>query len=200
MKKLLRGALAASLCGYICINGLGCGGHDDDDHVHAPPSGADTVIYEGGATDEALGSIVGVTAKADDTRAAALLAPTDGAVVPREPAPTFSWSTGTASASPRPRSRAWSPFEAERSAHAHGVAVTGVAYYLVLSTPKTPKLVEVLTTAQSWQPDAATWAKITAEAAPVTATLITARLEENRLAADGGPFARTKALTFTVAP
>ncbi len=197
--KLFRGALAASLCIYVSINGLACGGHDDDDHQHAPAA-SDSVVYEGGATDEALGSIVGEPAKPDDTRAAELMSPADGAVVPREPAPSFSWSTGTAKASPTERTRGWGPFERERSAHAHGEAVTGVLYYLVLSTPKTPKLVEVLTTKTAWQPDSSTWAKIAGEGAPVTATLVTARVEQNRLTPDGGPYSRTKSSTFTVAP
>lgn len=197
-KKLLRGALAACLCAYISINGLGCGGSDDD-HDHAAAT-ADNVIYEGGATDEALASVVGVAAKPDDVRAAALQSPAEGAVVPRDPALTFTWSAGSASLTPRARPRRWNPLERERSAHAHGEAVTGVVYHLVLSTPKSAKVAEVLTTKTGWQPDAATWSKIVAEAAPVTATLVTARLEQNRLAADGGPFSRTKAVTFTVAP
>ena len=197
-RKLLRGALAACLCVYVSINGLGCGSSDSAAPASTPAE-TDTVIYEGGTTDEALDSIIGVTATVDDTRAGELSSPASSASVPPEPALTFSWSAGTASlGAPTRRSRAWNPFEGERVAHAHGQPVTGVVYYLVLSTPKTPKLAELLTTKTTWQPDQTTWAKIVAAGEPITATLTTARVEQNRLAADGGPFVRSKAVVFTV--
>ena len=84
------------------------------------------------------------------------------------------------------------------SAYAHGEPVNGPAYFLVLSTASDPKLVRVFTLASEYTPDATTWAKIAGAGAPITATILSAQFEENRVLQDGGPW-ESAPITFSVA-
>lgn len=207
LRLVARSLVAACVCSAVVIHGLGCSSSSDDDHT-TPSATANVpsdVIYNAG-TDEALASVLGVAAKPDDAKAGKLTAPMDKEAVPASPAFTFAWSAGTAMAPARgPRARTmWAELrrvvETERAAHAHGTPYTGVIYYLVFSTPTVPRLAAVLTAGPGYQPDATTWSKMAASKEPITITMIAARLENNGLTPDGGPFASTYTPSFTVKP
>lgn len=160
------------------------------------------VIYESGATDEALVVLLSATPIEDAAMGAALTAPAGGAELPAT-TPTFTWSVGGAGAAmlppvaPRRHGLALELFGPERAAAAHGAPVNGKAYFLVFSTPGNGRLVRVFTTSLSYTPDAAAWSKMKAAGAPITASVLTGTFENNRLAEGGGPFAGPTT-TFTI--
>lgn len=88
----LGGSVFAASLGMSCSDS-GTGGEGGDE---GNPAYAD-VVYEGGATDEALDALATATLVTDPASAANFTAPTDGMVVPAASPPTFTWKTGPVS-------------------------------------------------------------------------------------------------------
>jgi hypothetical protein len=158
-------------------------------------SGADDlsdVVYEGGATDEALVALVAQSPKEDAAQAAGLVAPASGETISATTPFAFSWAVGSASfREPGALERAIGLLFGVREAHAHGTPISGRAYFLVFSTQSDTKLLRVFTTALTYTPSADAWAKLTAAGAPITVTIVNAIFESNRVADGGGPYAGT---------
>jgi hypothetical protein len=181
--------------------GAGGGGSDD----------LTDVIYEGGATDEALEALLAQTTEDDAAEGTRFLAPAEDAALDAATPASFEWAVGTtAQSAPSPTRPPASPAREEglleravgvllgvKTAHAHGTPVNGRAYFLVLGTASSPKLVRVFTTNLSYTPAAAVWQRLVDAGEPITGSITNAIFEDNRVAQGGGPFAGTE-LDFTV--
>lgn len=200
-KTLLRLFLASLVVASAGVNGLGCS--DDHDHDDDTTKVPDTVTFDGAVTDEAYAAIAGLAPKQDDAKAGAITAPMDGAKVPAATPPVVTWTASTARLELPLRERRGPSFDplyllrGERSAHAHGTPFTGTAYLVTFSSGGT-KLVELLTSKTSWVPDGTSWDKLKAAKAPITVSLVAAKMDNNAVTADGGPFASSKTVTFTI--
>ncbi|MBI5607840.1 MAG: hypothetical protein HY902_03060 [Deltaproteobacteria bacterium] len=187
--------LAAILAaGLLAVGVSGC----DDGHSHATTQqDISDVLYVGDANDEALTELL--AAKAVVGAGAVVDMPAEGTQLSAKTAPTFAWHT-------EEQARLWPslPRLVDRwfgvaPAYAHGDAVNGQAYLLVVSTPAQPKLLRVFTTQSSYQPAPAAWAKLVAAGGPYTALVTTARFDTGKITSDGGPFAG-KPAHFAVVP
>jgi hypothetical protein len=192
----LRRLLPLLLGTHALLHGLACedGGGGPVGAAGAPVN-VDDLRYEGGVTDEAAQSMLGVSARQDASRVPVPQVPTEGAVLPAAAAPTFSWNASSARA---PRLPSW--LGPERAAHAHGTPFTGVAYLLTFRTPKNPALVRVATSKTSYTPDEAAWNDLKAAGEPISLSILVARLENNLIVPGGGPYASGNATTFSIAP
>jgi hypothetical protein len=165
----------------------------------------DNVVYEGGATDEALVSVLGVAATVDEAKAPAFSEPAaDGQTYAAATPPTFAWAALVASARPAPTfpdvPNALERLVTIRSAHAHGTANSGPVYLLDFTNAKGETLFRVFTTATTYTPSAAAWAKLTETGGALSLKLTAARVEDNDLVASGGPFVRAAGRTFSITP
>ena len=200
-------SLAAGAVGSSLLSACG----DDHSHSHdgegggvVDPSISD-VVFEGGATDEALEALIAKGATTDATQGTRFLTPTAGAVIDPSSPVVFTWAVGQASGraplAPRGRGtrlarRAPSLVErvvgatlGVRTAHAHGTPIDGRAYFLVFRTESNPRLLRVFTTRLDYTPSAEAWAKLTGEGGgPITAEITGAIFEQNRIPQDGGPW------------
>lgn len=178
----------------VAVYAPGCG-HDDD---HPASSNGDAIFD--GTNDEALATLDAAKITADPARAPALTSPAASARLPSATVPTFSWTpAGTAALGHRPARARWAslPLGFERAADAHGAAVSGRAYLLVLGVPGDGAFLRVFTTKTSFTPDTATWNKLRDANAPVTASVIGASFDNNNLAPGGGPFTGAS-VSFTI--
>lgn len=158
--------------------------------------GLEDVVYEGGATDEALESMLAAEPVTGSDEAPSLTSPGDGTKLdPAGDPPTFEWKNGPialrdgAGAPAHPFFDGLREFVGPmRAAHAHGAPVNGNAYLLVIGTPSNDHFVRVFTTKTSWTPDAATWEKIGTATEPMNVWVMRGIFDENELAADGGPY------------
>src|SRR5262245_61859520 len=132
-RRLLLGAAAFTGAFYLFTFTTAC----DDEEV-----GEDGVIYQGGATDEALDALTAAQTKNDPAKALAFEEPTPDQVVDSDSPFTFTWAEAGASASisPRdflPKAREVDPMERALGvllkntpvAHAHGDPISGPAYF-----------------------------------------------------------------------
>jgi hypothetical protein len=215
MRRFALGVAAGAIA-FGASLGWGC---NDSGSDSPDPSIAD-VLYEGGATDEALTAMLEVPLVDDPTQAAAFTWPSDGAVVPSSPAPTFCWLwSGAAISAPPlvpvdptviakpkpPRSKlasltdsflhGW--LDGVPKAYAHGTPLSGAAFFLVFSTDSNPKLLRVFTTSHDYTPDAVALKKLTDVGGPIHAVVTTADFDQNRIAQAGGPF-KGVPITFTM--
>lgn len=202
-------ALAVALFG-------GCG--DDAATGDGGDSPLADVIYQGETTDEGLEALLAALPKDEPAKAAVFDAPLDAAILPATPAPLFQWHPGGSTAvAPRPREPTrlfGSPADENREpslaerllggalsgvreAHAHGTPISGNAYFLVFATEDDPKLVRVFTRETAYTPDAASWARMTSADKPITASILSAYFESNRVTSDGGPW-ESGTLSFTI--
>ncbi|WP_437955306.1 hypothetical protein WME76_27720 [Sorangium sp. So ce119] len=221
-RALLVPALAALVSAAMYA---GACGHSHDHASSGTSAGPelDDVIYEGGATDEALIVLLAAEPKDEPSQGTAFDAPEDGATLPGDAAPALAFHIAGAAqgAGPAPALRlatgdapgareaggAGAPVWAElgallgpaRAALAHGTPVNGRAYFLVFSTPEREGLLRVFTTKLTYTPDAAAWDKLRAAGAPITVSVINAVFENNRIVQGGGPFTG-EPVTFSVAP
>ncbi|MCS6901906.1 MAG: hypothetical protein RMJ98_21560 [Myxococcales bacterium] len=188
--------LPLALGTQVLIYGFACE-EDSEGKQHAAPPviNIDDVRYEGGMTDEAVQSILGVPAIINDDKAPLASAPQEGAIVPPSPPFTFTWSASSVRRAPLP---SW--MGPERSAFAHGTPYTGVAYILTFHTSLNPKLVRVATSKTSYTPDEAAWNDLKTAGCPITLTLTVARTENNNVVVGGGPYTSSKGITFTIGP
>jgi hypothetical protein len=191
--------------------------------TESPAGGDEDVVFEGDVTDEtflALQSSLdqGPPGKVP-AQAPTLDTPTDGSMLPRAPAPAFTWHTGSAAAQrhgaphqrwgglellPRhapaeERSPLRELFGPIRSASAHGEPFNGTGTFLVFSVDSDPTLVRVFTGATTYTPSKEVWDKLAGVNKPITLTVVSALFEQDRVVEDGGPFAGST-IKFTVAP
>lgn len=183
--------------------GAGC-----EEESTAPPEAE--VIYEAGATDEALDALLAETAQDVPAEAAHLTWPVDGEMLLPDdplsfwferfeeearigvpPSPTrhasrgFELDFGVSS-------RTLSPFVVPalfalpNEAFAHGTPINGRAYYLVASTKDRPNLLRVFTMDETFEPDEAAKSILTGARAPITVVVTNAVFEDNRVIE--GPF------------
>lgn len=210
----LRPSLRASLrftalltAGAVAFVGAGWLGGCGDDTGSGAGTGEgggvslEGVVYEGGATDEALEALVATPAKNVATEVAAFSFPTEGATVPAEPAPTFKWAVGGSSSRLLPSELLRAPDGVApthepgwverlihaREAHAHGVPISGRAYFLTFSDAAGKPVLRVFTTQLEYTPTAAALATL-GTAGSIKAEIVNAIFEENRITTDGGPF------------
>lgn len=184
-RRLLITALGALACAATLAGA--CGGDDGDGDASgtgASGPGLEDVIYEGGATDEALTALLAAAPKVDAAQAAVLDTPAEGAALPGDPAPELAWHVGGGGA---------------RALRPHGDPINGRAYFLAFSTPERQGVVLVFTTRLTYTPDAAAWATLRAAGGPITARLVNAVFENNRIAPEGGPFVGGP-VTFSIEP
>jgi hypothetical protein len=195
-RRLLLGAAAFTGAFYLFTFTTAC----DDEEV-----GADGVIYQGGATDEALDALTAAQTKNDPAKALAFEEPTQDQVVDSDTPFTFIWAEAGASASisPRelapvrvrtedlflPKAREVDPMERAFGvllentpvAHAHGDPISGAAYYLVFSSASDKNIVEVFTTNTDYAPGPDEWAKLKGVEGSVSVRLTWAQFESNRV-------------------
>ncbi|WP_437808016.1 hypothetical protein [Sorangium sp. So ce1078] len=219
LAALVSAAMYAGACGHSHD-------HDHGDTSSGTSSGPnlDDVIYEGGATDEALIALLAAEPKDEPSQGTAFDAPEDGATLPGDAAPELTFHVAGAAqrtaprAAPAPRSAGAAPGAREagaagaslwaevgallgpvRAAQAHGTPINGRAYFLVFSTAEREGLLRVFTTKLSYTPDAAAWEKLRAAGAPLTVSVLNAVFENNRIVQGGGPFTG-EPVSFSVAP
>lgn len=168
------------------------------------------VVYEGGATDEALEALLAGTVRDDPAEAAIFTWPADGEkllksnpvsfcvrIGPAEGAGASVAPTdvrlGAASDTPRwlgvlPAAVALPVFALPQTALAHGTPINGRAYLFVFSTADDPALLRVFTTSPDYIPDDAAVARLHAVSDKIKVEVTNAIFEENRIPADAGPF------------
>jgi len=176
----------------------------------AAPAGIEDVLYEGGANDEALLTLLASEAKVDPAQGTVFDAPADGASIPSATPPTLKWHVGAPGARfsplvPGAAGRDSGAFETLRqlvgplrAASAHGQPVNGRAYFLVFKTASGEAPLRVFTTLLTYTPDAAAWDKLVATGGPITASITGGIFETNRLVPDGGPYSG-QPVTFSIA-
>jgi hypothetical protein len=165
-----------------------------------PPPPANTidtagVVYEGLATDEALVILLALEARSEPAENAVVDYPADQMALPAATPATFAWHIGEMAG-------VWPSLESmlgPRAAYAHGAPVNGRGYFLVFSTPSSPKLLRVFTTDLTYTPDAAAWASLVGANLPISLTITNAIFEDNRVAQDGGPYVGSS-VSFSISP
>jgi hypothetical protein len=204
----LRGVAAVGAAALV-ESGVGChgggsgggGGNTGEGGGGTRPADFSDVVYDGGATDEALLALAAEPLSASPSEAAALIMPSPGAIVPASSTSTFQWAVGSATAAltPRapttPRARSgparsggaifasWGP----REALAHGTPISGRAYFVVFATKKGTPVLRLFTTLLEFTPDAPRWAQL-AQAGSIVVSITNAIFDQNRVAPDGGPY------------
>lgn len=153
----------------------------------APIAGLDDVIYAADTNDEALSELVHAKAVDGKGQGAVIDLPGAASVVDNTAPLQFAWHAGpTARLQVNPRTLG-NPL-AMAQAFAHGVTVSGKAYFLVVASADNPKLLRAFTKLTTFTPDAAAWAKLKAAKGTLTATVTTAVYDSGKIVSDGGPF------------
>lgn len=165
-------------------------GCSDDEATHDQVAGLEDVVYEGGATDEALNALIGAPVKAGKT--VTFTAPAAGASVKTgDAAFTLTWDAlAKASAS------FWKSAFEPKVAHAHGAALFGNGYYLQF-TRDGQSILSVFTANTSYTPTVSAWQKLVT--GNVSVTLTAALFDNNNVARDGGPYLSSP-VAFTITP
>ncbi|WP_437943174.1 hypothetical protein WMF27_28830 [Sorangium sp. So ce281] len=223
-RALLVPALAALASAAMYTGACGHSYDHTSGGTASDPSLSD-VIFEGGATDEALEALLAVEPKDEPSQGTVFDAPEDGAMLPGDAAPTLTFHVAGAAQRTAPRAAptlrlaaAAAPGARElaapgasivaelgallgpaRAAWAHGTPINGRAYFLVFTTAERELLLRVFTTKLSYTPDAAAWDKLRAAGGPITVSVISALFENNRIVQGGGPFTGAP-VTFTLLP
>ncbi|WP_437332609.1 hypothetical protein [Sorangium sp. So ce394] len=224
-RAILVPALAALASAAMYVGACGHGDDHDHDDTSAVPELAD-VIFEGGATDEALVALLAADPKDEPSQGTVFDAPEDGAAVSGDAAPALTFHVAgaarwtapgaapalgfagarpgvPAAGAPAAGASPWAELGAllgpVRAARAHGTPINGRAYFLVFSTAEREGLLRVFTMKLSYTPDAAAWDKLRAAGGPITVSVLNAVFENNRIVQGGGPFTG-EPVTFSVAP
>ena len=146
----------------------------------------------GGPTDEALSAVLSAKPIQGSAKAAIISSPAGSAVLARRAPPSFEWRAVQAlrvRAQPSALlARAPLPIGPEHAARAHNPPFSGTVFLFQISTPKTRGAFRLFTAGTAFTPDVALWARLVADGGPLTVDLRTARLTDNRVDADGGPF------------
>lgn len=172
-------------------------------------AGLEDVVYEGGASDEALDAMLALPAQSASSPAQ-FLQPAANAQLPAATPPSFTWSETVGRRAGRrvpaehlarslgPRWRSVALFGGG-PAHAHGAALNGKAYLITFASADNPKALRVFTSLTTYTPTAAAWQKLSGAKGPITAKLHSATFDNNTVVSDGGPFGGGT-LVFTVTP
>lgn len=199
-------ALSFGLLGLTGLPGIVLTGCESTTEPAIPTSSLpdiEGVVYEGLATDEALVILLGFEAQSVPEQNVVLDNPASQMSLPAASPATFAWHVGEmANAWPPPLQEWPATFAAmlgPRVAHAHGAPVNGRGYFLVFSTPSSPKLLRVFTTDLTYTPDTTAWATLVSAGGPISLTVTNAIFEDNRIAQGGGPFAGS-AMSFSITP
>lgn len=211
LERLRRTLLLAPLACpaiYACDGGT-------DPVTTGPPEGYEDVVLAGDVTDETLAGFVTALEEGppleDPAQGPVIAKPAQGEELPNGTVPTFSWTFGSsARRAPATPAVMWASLRlaaardltafsaplrellsAPRSAHAHGTPYNGVATFVELTAKDGTRLLRVLTSEQELTPSQSAWDAMAKAPQPVTIKLTSAVFEENRVAADGGPFAGT---------
>ena len=184
-----RAFLATAGAGVLWLSG--CSGGSSTTGGTSTSTGGDDlsgVIYEGGATDEALEALLASgSAPYDATNGTRFLEPAAGTAIDPATPMTFDWAVG-AEMGASLGERILGTLLGEHDAFAHGAPVSGRAYFVVFSSSSSPKLVRVFTTLLSYTPTDDVWARVASAGGPVTVKIVNAIFDENRLSEGGGPF------------
>lgn len=209
MKRGARTGWMGLFLGLMALTGLpgmvlsGCESPADPSTPTPTDTDIEGVVYEGLATDEALVILLGYTARSDPAQNAVVDSPAPQVSLPAASPATFAWHIGELAgswpASLHERALTFGAMFGPRLAHAHGAPVNGRGYFLVFSTPSSPKLLRVFTTELTYTPDAQAWASLVSAGGPISLTITNAIFEDNRVAQDGGPFAGP-AVSFSMMP
>lgn len=179
--------------------GLGCGEVPTSTGGGAPPiDDLLDVVYEGGATDEALRAMLAESLVTSSSEGASMLTPPPSSSLTSASAPTFVWAVGAKTAvgeAPRavdparraPPRRGIALRLGPRAALAHGTPISGRAYFVVFTSLRGERLARVFTTSLEHTPSENVWGRIAAAGA-FFVVVTNALFEENRVAADGGPY------------
>jgi hypothetical protein len=143
MRRLVLGCLIGGAA-FAASLGISCGDSGGGGEGGGLPQYAD-VIFEGGATDEALDALIQATVVSDPASAANFTSPTDGMDISSSAAPTFSWKIGPiASADPPATGRRFAsasaparPFGFDATFHAEVAPAQSL-----LSAPRAPDATE----------------------------------------------------------
>ena len=199
-------ALCFGLLGLTGFPGIVLSGCESAPEPSKPTSSQpdiNGVVYEGLATDEALVILLGFEAHSDPTQNAKFDHPMPQMSLPAAPPATFAWHIGEMAGSWPTSLHKWAStlgaILGPRRAHAHGAPINGRGYFLVFSTPSSPKLLRVFTTELTYTPDTTAWAMLASASGPISLTITNAIFEDNRVAQDGGPYAGS-AISFSIMP
>lgn len=180
-----------------------CSSHDIDD-----------VVFEGGASTDALETLLDAKVVDSPPDAAEFTWPTNGDIVELSPPPTFCWRQGAIEA----RLDLPNPLRVERSmgrtakrapswfdrwfgvntAFADGDPLSGRGFLLVFSSAAQPEFLRVFTTLADYTPDAPHMALLTSQKGTIQAVVTTAIFADNVVTKTGGPF-KGIPVTFTMA-
>lgn len=210
LSRRLLSTLGFLCCGVLVSYVPACGDGDSHTDDEATSSG---VVFEGDANDEALAKLEASKPTTDVAKGPTFTSPSPDTKLPPTPLPTFAWKASVSAAVERPAKRAfaWServrppaplarfPFGAERAAAAHGAPLNGRAYLVAFSAAGNEPVLRVFTSATTYAPDAAAWAKLRGATGTITATITTASYDVNNLVQDT-PIVTGPPLTFTVLP
>lgn len=218
LDRLRRTLILAPLA---CAAIYACGGGETDPDNTELPKGYEDVVLAGDVTDETLVGFVAAleegTPTDDPAQAPAIVKPAQWDELPVGTIATFSWTFGTsARLGPRTPAAEWAALapapardlaafaaplcellSAPRLARAHGEPYNGTATFVELTAKDGTRLLRVLTSDQKLTPAQAEWDAMAAAAQPITIKLTSAIFEENRVSADGGPFAGST-VEFTI--
>jgi hypothetical protein len=162
----------------------------------APDPASPGVTFQGSATDAALTAMLALQPSDDPALAAYFDTPKNLSELPATPVATFTWHDGQASAMrllPRPAKRGsftgvLADLLGEGTARAQGPAMSGPGYLLAFSVLDTGEaLFRVFTSATSYTPDAASWAKV-ATGNWTQLQITSATFTDDEVAANGGPY------------
>lgn len=167
--------------------------------------GLEDVVYEGGASDEALDAMLALPSK-PSSGPLVFVTPSANAQLPAATPPAFAWSdtTGPRAGLVGPTERTFGAWRARGllgggPAEAHGAALNGKAYLLTFSSSANPQALRVFTTLTTYTPTPTAWQKLSAEKGTITAKLQTATFDNNAVVTGGGPF-DGGSIAFTVTP
>lgn len=180
--------------GALVAGTMACDTHDDT----VPASLAD-VVFAAGANDESLVELLAATPVDGQGQGAVMDLPTEGTQLSGALAPTFAWHAGPTARAQPPLLHQLVQWFGIPKAHAHGVAVSGKAYFLVVSSSSDPQLLRVFTKETTYQPSAAAWAKIKGAGGTLTAVVTSAQFDTGKITSNGGPFLG-KPVHFGVTP
>jgi hypothetical protein len=214
MRLLMTGIFVVALLGAGAV-GAACS--TEEPAQTADPALAD-VVFEGGATPRALGSLLDASPIPDVTRAPTILDPPNNAVLKASQKVVFDWSVDGATAlrtAPASAPTLLPPLETkgkgpvpawltellgpERSASAAPGMLDQRGYFLLFSTDSTPRLLRVFTTRTSYSPDAKAWKTLTDAGTWTKLLVVSADFWHDDLVPGTGPFVGASIL-FCIEP
>lgn len=205
MHRALRFLLTCALaCAAVYTPACGDDSDDPQPAKEGTTVSVDDVIFAEDGGDEALKGMLGLSATADASKAAAFTLFTEGAQLPGATPHTFQWArpqTGLLLPLRRvpPREPVLRLFGPPVQAHAHGDAVNGEGYFVVFSVPGNDKLLRLFTTKTSFAPGPASWELLKGAQGPIKAVITTATFDNDNVVVGGGPYASVP-VSFTIAP